>query len=174
MDPIEGTASHVQIRNEDAGAVLQFVFQSDQAQDSFVVEMRGQQIRGMVNDGDRISLGEGSVRGQDGIAHPDHVENLTIHSTVTVVRREWPSKLLSGPWTAGIISAVMGAIAGSITTKFFNAGASQNFTFAPGNTGGSDFWVIGALVGLAVASLVYRPLRRLMAVKSISPPRKDS
>jgi len=87
---MEGIATRVRRDQEGANTVLRFVFEGQDGTRA-VVEMRGHEIRGVLDDGDRVLLLAGPQRAPaDGIHRPTQVENLTTGSTVTAWR---PSRL---------------------------------------------------------------------------------
>lgn len=118
---MEGIASRVRRDQEGANTVLRFVVKEQDGTPA-AVEMRGHEIRGLLDDGDRVLLVAGPQRAPaDGIHRPMRVENLTTGSTVTAWR---PSRLerAAKPLPTALLTA---AISSGVTFCFaalFTAG----------------------------------------------------
>jgi hypothetical protein len=84
MYAMEGVVGRVQRNEEGADAVLRFVVTCD---DGTVraVELRGREIRGVLDDGDRVAFPV-SVASGDGLQRPGLMRNLTTASAVTAWR----------------------------------------------------------------------------------------
>jgi hypothetical protein len=136
---MEGIATRVRCDQEGANTVLRFVVKG-QGGTRAAVEMRGHEIRGVLDDGDRVLLLTGPQPAPgDGIQRPTQVENLTTGSTVTAWRpsrleraaKPLPMALL----TAAISSGVSFCFAALLT-------ADEGPTAAPPglDDGGSTDW----------------------------------
>src|SRR4029450_7316606 len=78
--PMEGTARRVQRAQEGATSILRFLLVSDDGA-STAVEMRGSEIRGLLDDGDRVVMEPGSdPPAADGLHRPASVQNRTTGS----------------------------------------------------------------------------------------------
>jgi hypothetical protein len=102
--------------------VLRFVLRADDGT-SAAVEMRGHEIRGLVDDGDRVVLIAGS-RGApaNGILTPSRVENLTTGSTVTA----WQPSLLKRAARPILTTLLTAAISSGVTFCFGLLAVSGN------------------------------------------------
>lgn len=167
MVPIEGTARRVRIQDEGVDTVLRFVLESDQTPNSIPVEMRGQQILGILNEDDRVSLSvEGSVRDQDGVARPQQIQNLTVQSRVRVSRSRWPSRVVTSPLASAIISAIVG----SITTVIAGGFGGRDLNFSGGEILPQPWTAI--VFGLVTALSTFYILRIYRQYKGpLRPPR---
>src|SRR5215208_326325 len=111
---MEGIASRVRRDQEGANTVLRFGVKEQDGTPA-AVEMRGHEIRGVLDDGDRVLLVAGPQRAPaDGIHRPMQVENLTTGSTVTAWR---PSRLerAAKPLPTALLTA---AISSGVTFCF--------------------------------------------------------
>jgi hypothetical protein len=153
---MEGIASRVRRDQEGANTVLRFVVQ-EQDGTLAAVEMRGHEIRGVLDDGDRVLLVAGPQRAPaDGIHRPVQVENLTTGSTVTAWR---PSRLerAAKPLPTALLTA---AISSGVTFCFaalFTADEGPTAASPGGDDGGGTDWFpfeLPAIVGILATSVV--------------------
>ena len=153
---MEGIASRVRRDQEGANTVLRFVVEEQDGTPA-AVEMRGHEIRGLLDDGDRVLLVAGPQRAPaDGIHRPMQVENLTTGSTVTA----WlPSRLerAAKPLPMALLTA---AISSGVTFGFaalFTADGSTTAASPGGDDdAGSDWFPFEppAIVGILASALV--------------------
>ncbi len=83
MTKLTGTVQSVRTDQEGNSVVLRFIAQTEN-DDRIPVEMRGQQVLGILEIGDRIAIEGKQHRDKYGVMHLGQVENLTTKSTVRV------------------------------------------------------------------------------------------
>jgi hypothetical protein len=106
---MEGTARRVQRAQEGATSILRFLLVSDDGA-STAVEMRGSEIRGLLDDGDRVVMAPASEPPTaDGLHCPARVQNLTTGSVVTAWRPTLV-KRASKPLVTGLLSATISSV----------------------------------------------------------------
>jgi hypothetical protein len=162
---VEGVARRVRIDDEAGGCVLRFVV--DTGEGGLVpVEMRGREVLGVLDDGDRVAFDRASWA--TGTARPERVVNLSTNADVEV---SVPGRLdrLSGvvglrDLRTAVISALVTATVGAIA-KAFQAGGKPPGA-APGQGERSQpshavWWVLIAAiaVGLIGLALLWRRRR---------------
>ena len=106
---MEGTARRVQRAQEGATSILRFLLVSDDGA-STAVEMRGSEIRGLLDDGDRVVMDPGSdPPTADGLHRPASVQNRTTGSVVTAWRPPLV-KRASEPLVTGLLTATISSV----------------------------------------------------------------
>ena len=182
MVQLQGTAQNVRTDQEQSRVVLRFVMVTDGEQAP--VEMRGAQLLGVLNSGDRVLI-EGR-RDRDGVIRPQIVRNV---STNSIVQMRGPSPLSA--FASFVLSAVFAVFTGALSTVLVGLvgmGAEGGevalgvVEMVPGEggevipyiaeeavTGGSVAVQVAAIiVGLVVAAIVFylvyiRPRRKRRA-----------
>lgn len=81
---MEGIAEKVRIETEGETVALRFVMRSEGH--PVAVELRGEQIHGVLDDGDEVRLQGGSLTYPENSWRPLVVENRTTGSTITAIR----------------------------------------------------------------------------------------
>ena len=160
---VEGVARRVRIDNEGAGCVLRFVVETHDG-DLVPVEMRGREVLGVLDDGDRVSFDRASSA--TGTARPQSIANLSTNAEVEV---SVPGRLDRWSGVVGLrdvrtelISALVTATVGAFTNAF-EAGRSPNA--APGPAERSEpsdalWWVVAGAIAIAVVGVVLLWRRR--------------
>jgi hypothetical protein len=157
-DLVEGVVER--LRDESEGEhrrVVRFVLRTADGR-LHAVEMRGEQLDGVLNDGDSVSVGD-ATRAADGTLRPRTVRNASTGSLVAMSTRPFHRRLLglglSDIWKA-TVSAVVGAAVGLAFTVF-ESQPSQGAI--PGEPTADDAWpelivpILLLLVVLALAAL---------------------
>src|SRR5262245_38893792 len=85
MTEVQGTVHSVRVDQERGAVVLRFVIKFVSGE-KVAVEMRGYEVRGLVEVDDKIEIRGRRLRERDGVIRPREVRNLTNGSTVTVRR----------------------------------------------------------------------------------------
>lgn len=116
---VEGVARRVRIDDEAGGCVLRFVVETDEG--SLVpVEMRGREVLGVLDDGDRVAFDRGSP--STGTARPQRVANLSTNAEVEVSvpgrLRRWSGVVGLRDVRTALISALVTATVGALTNVF--------------------------------------------------------
>ncbi len=166
---VDGVAKRVQRDREGAASVLRFVLEGDDGA-SAAVEMRGNEIRGVLDDGDRVALPTGSgPPGADRVHRPAIVHNQTTGSSVTAWRpsalRRLATPLLTTAGTA-IVSSMVTLVVGALVTGESDSAQSVGPGVGPADGGGTDadgLWVVfavGAAGAVAWFSILARRRRR--------------
>ena len=96
--------------------MLRFVISPPDA-GSVAVEMRGQEIRGLLSDGDRVVVSDLDSADADGIYRPVRVRNCTTASNVTAWRPPLVKRIIAPlgmvAWTTAV-SSIVGLIVGTL------------------------------------------------------------
>jgi hypothetical protein len=112
---MEGAATRVKLDQEGSACVLRFVLLADDGA-ATAVEMRGTEIRGVLDDGDRVLIDPPAAGGDgDGVLRPRRLRNQTTTSLVSV----WEPPLYS-------------RIGGKVATLLISTAISTLVTFALG------------------------------------------
>lgn len=144
MGKIQGTVGSVRVDEERHATVLRFVVAS--GEERIPVEMRGQEVQGVLEVGDEVAIEAPGGRDPDGVLRPKAVDNLTTSSRVvvsqTLMRRLGRSMLNVG------VSIAAGAVSTVVATLAMEGGVeARGVSVVPG--------VIALAIGLAVAALVF-------------------
>jgi hypothetical protein len=141
---VQGTVGSVRVDEEKHATVLRFVVASGEEQ--IPVEMRGQEIKGVLEVGHEVAIEAPDGRDPDGVLRPKAVENLTTSSRVvvsqTLMRRLGRFMLdLSVSIAAGVVSTVAATLVmpGGVEARGVSAVPR----------------VVAVAIGLAVAVLVF-------------------
>jgi hypothetical protein len=141
---IQGTVGSVRVDEERHATVLRFVVTSGEEQ--IPVEMRGQEIKGVLEVGHEVAIEAPGGRDPDGVLRPKAVENLTTSSSVVV--SQTPMRRLGRSMLNGSVSIAAGAVSTVVATLVMPGGvAPRGVSAVPG--------VIALAIGLAVAVLVF-------------------
>jgi hypothetical protein len=157
---MEGVASRVRREQEGPNTVLRFVITEENGKHT-VVEMRGHEIRGVLDDGDRIVLMPGSPSAfADRILRPLTVENVTTGSTVTAWRRSFPERAAKPLLTAFLSAAVSSGVTFCVSLLASGGGGGPTAGGGGGDGGeGTDWFPFefpGAIVSiLATAAFLW-------------------
>jgi hypothetical protein len=132
----EGTVTRLRVEVESAGAVVvRFVLASDDG-DRRPVEMRGERVLGVIDEGDRIAIAEARDDRPDTTLRPSTVTNLTTGGTVEL---EQPSRMRRAGRAIGVreirsaaISAGVGGLIAVVVAQLFDdSGPPQGIDVAP-------------------------------------------
>src|SRR5881397_3091601 len=111
---VEGTVGALKIEEEGGSRVLRFLVQPDEGA-PVPIEMRGEQLRGVLIEGHRVDIrfaGRSLDRG-DATLRPRELRNLTTNGVVCMWRPGWlrsAVRMMSpGEFRSAAISAVVGA-----------------------------------------------------------------
>jgi hypothetical protein len=112
------------------------------------VSMRGREVRGILEVGDRVRLHGGRPAGNDEAVQATGLDNLTTNSAVSVWRPPLYRRLgqLAGPT---LVSAVLGPIVGAVVGALLTGGAGSSSRSTSPNPVGVI--VVAVMVGLIVA-----------------------
>ncbi len=161
MAEIQGVVQNPRIDQEGGAVVLRCVIQCESGE-RVPVEMRGRQIRGVLEAGDHVAVSARRLRDRQGIVRPKEVRNLTTNSTVLVYRPGILRRI-----TAFFFSLGVSVATGALTSWLVASLSSQSrVPRRPPGSGGAENFVFpsvlaGLVVGLVVFYLVYlRPRRR--------------
>jgi hypothetical protein len=167
----EGTVARLRLDQEGAtNIVMRFVLNQDDGE-SRPVEMRGEQLRGVINAGDRVAVSEERSVGeaQDATLRPSSIRNLSTSGVVEMWRPRRSARViraigLGEVRSSAISAAVGGVIAVAIGSVFTEDGAQAP---PPGElpSGSSEPSIVGLLVVLSIvfvfASVVWLSVRRI-------------
>lgn len=84
MSRLQGVVGSVRVDDEKFATVLRFVVTS--GEDTIPVEMRGLEVRGVLEVGHEVAIETAGGRDADGVLRPRSVENLTTGSRISVSR----------------------------------------------------------------------------------------
>jgi hypothetical protein len=150
---MEGVTSRVRRDQEGAVCVLRFVISAPDGS-PVAVEMRGHEIRGVLDDGDRVVVPDFDSADADGIYRPTQVRNCTTASTVTAWRPPLVRRIIAPlgtvAWTTAV-SSVVGLIVGTLL-----GGGTLPTAGGPDSSNESPFESVHPLVFiLGVSTLVW-------------------
>ena len=160
---MEGIASRVRRDQEGSTTVLRFIVTAEDGTRA-AVEMRGEKIRGLLDEGDRVVLVlESYGRPAGGVHSPLSVENRTTGSVVTAWRASLPKRatkpLLTTLGTAVISSAVtfcFGLVTGGGSDPGRPVTGGGNGAVDGESTDWFPFAFPGAILGiLAISALLW-------------------
>jgi hypothetical protein len=174
--PIEGVVEELRVDHERRGLVVRFLVRANgdgerAGGDALTpVEMRGEQLLGVLVDGHRVSLAA-AARGSDGTARPVEIWNLTTNAAVGVSRPRLTRRLVRGLAPAEIRTALISALVGAGISIAFSRGGGDVPSAAPtddDNPSIADWLIAGGIVLAAVAlvRLITRVDRRWGALAS--------
>jgi hypothetical protein len=156
----EGTVRRLALADEGRSRVLRFVLETDSGE-LLAVEMRGDELRGVLGEGDRVRL-PGAAAGADGTSRPRSLANLTTGARVEM-RRTHRALRSARALGAQVVAAAVGAIvSASIALGFslFSAaedpGSSRpgvNPLPPPPPRDDLSWWEVGVVVALAAVLL---------------------
>jgi hypothetical protein len=151
---MKGVVSRVRRDQEGAASVLRFVITAEDGRPA-AVEMRGQEIRGVLDDGDLVVLRpESQGPPADGVHRPRAVENRTTGSAVTAWRPSLPQRAAK-PLLAALVSA---AISSGVTFCFGLLLTSEEAASPTAGVDGSEgtdwfpFALPGSIAGIMATS----------------------
>jgi hypothetical protein len=158
---VDGTASRVQRGQESASSVLRFIVTAADGAKA-VIEMRGQEIRGALDDGDHVSVLGARRDASDGVFRPARVRNETTGSLVTAWQpplHQRAAKPLVTALASALISSAVTLLVGWLTS----AESSKPTAVPPRPPSAEDDtdWVAivaGLLVAAAVSWAVWSAL----------------
>ena len=116
LTEIQGAVHSVHVDQERGGVVLRFVIKLVSGE-KLAVEMRGYEVRGLLEVDDQIVIRGRRLRDRDGVIRPREVWNITNGSTVTVRRAGVLVRFFSSAF-ALIISVMSGAATTLLVTLF--------------------------------------------------------
>jgi len=163
MTEIQATVHSVHVDQERGGVVLRFVIKFVSGE-KVAVEMRGYEVRGLLEVDDRIVIRGRRLRDRDGVIRPSEVCNLTNGSTVTVRRASALLRFFS--FVFGLIISLMSGVATSVLVTLFSGLVTTRSMSLPREgpregppvlgSGVTDPPVILAIIlGISVALLVF-------------------
>jgi hypothetical protein len=137
---MQGTARAVERSQEGDRNVLRFVLEREQGA-PVAVEMRADEIRGLVRAGDRVEVPADVLPGDSGLS-PTRVENLSTGFSVMAWRQPWWRRL-GGATAAALAAGVCSALGTLLVTSLFGGSEGGNFVTDPGPTPQEVFaWMI--------------------------------
>jgi hypothetical protein len=160
---VEGTVRNLRNTQEGTERVLRCVLVTDDER-AFAVEMRGHELRGVINEGDRVNVQlDVAGRGEDRTLRPRELTNVTTGGLVQL--RPLPLLRRAVRPFSSVLTAAVSAVVGALVAAVIAAtgwSASRRQGDAPfEQDGGSDVVLFAALavvvlVGLAAALLLRR------------------
>jgi hypothetical protein len=167
MSNIKGSVKTVRIDHEGNTVILRFMMESGGHQ-KIPVEMRGQQILGVLEIGDEVMIDVARIRDRYGVMRPPQVRNLTTDSVVRVASPGFFSKTgrflssLAASITSGVLTAVLVSL---VKPPLSTIKAVPRSSPGPPGTrealsGNPLPLILGLVVGVVVFWLVYRRQRR--------------
>jgi hypothetical protein len=125
------------------------------------VEMRGEQLDGVLNDGDSVAVSEAS-RAADGTLRPRTVRNASTGSVVAMSTRPFHRRLLKAVGLSEIWKATVSAVVGAAVGLAFTAFQGESKPGAiPGEPTTDDAWPeLLVPIGLLLAVLALLALLR--------------
>jgi hypothetical protein len=158
--PIEGVVEELHVDHERRGLVVRFLLRENGDGEHpgsalTPVEMRGEELLGVLVDGHRVSLAA-AARGSDGTARPVEIWNLTTNAAVGMSRPRLASRLVRGLAPAEIRTALISALVGAGISIAFSRGGGETPSVAPGDGDDrsvGDWLIAGGIVLAAVALL---------------------
>jgi hypothetical protein len=171
--PIEGVVEELHVDHERRGLVVRFLVRENGDAEHPVspltpVEMRGEELLGVLVDGHHVSL-TAAARGSDGTARPVEIWNLTTNAAVGMSRPRLARRLVRTLAPAEIRTALISALVGAgISIAFSSGGDNPSAVPPPAEPGDSDNstvadWLIAGgivLAALALVRLIARADRR--------------
>jgi hypothetical protein len=158
---VEGTVGMLRETEEGRDRVVRWVLTHDDGR-RLGVEMRGAELHGVLNEGDRVAVPDDPARRPaDMTLRPDEVRNLTTGGVV----RMWSPGTLERGLRAGpalvvgtAVSTAVGTAAGALVSSLFQD-EGQNPGIRPGENGGSEpssgaVAAVAVLVGLVIVLAV--------------------
>jgi hypothetical protein len=167
MSKIQGSVKTVRIDHEGDNVILRFMMECAGSQ-KIPVEMRGQQILGVLDIGDEIMIDIRRIRDRYGVLRPQQVRNLSTDSVVRVKSPGFFSKMgrfissLVVSITSGVLTAVLVNFAKPLLTAGRRVPMSRPRTHAaPEALAGNPLpLILGLVVAVIVFLLVFRRQRR--------------
>ena len=167
MSKIKGRVKKVRIDHEGNTVILRFMMESPGRQ-KVPVEMRGQQILGVLEIGDEVMIDAGHIRDRYGVMRPQQVRNLTNESVVRVATPGFFKKIgrFFSSLVVSITSSVVTAVLVNMVQSSHNVkkAVRKSYPSAPGApaalSGNPLPLIVGLIVGVVVFWLVYRRQRR--------------
>ena len=162
---MDGTASRVQRGQESASSVLRFIVTAADGAKA-VIEMRGQEIRGALDDGDHVNVLGAHRDASDGVFRPARVRNETTGSLVTAWQpplHQRAAKPLVTALASALISSAVTLLVGWLTSTEPSNQAAVPPAPGPASAEDDTDWVAlvaGLLVAAAVSWAVFGWRRR--------------
>jgi hypothetical protein len=161
-----GIVLNPRIDQEAGMVVLRCVIQCDSGE-RVPVEMRGREIRGVLESGDRVALSGKRFRDKQGIARPRELTNLSTNSTVRAYRPGVFRRVI-GLLFSLVISVATGALTSLLVTLLTSpkrgTGGRIPRIGPSGSADSSGILILsvatGVVVGLVVFYFVYVRRRR--------------
>lgn len=122
LTEIQGAVHSVHVDQERGGVVLRFVIKFASGE-KVAVEMRGYEVRGLLEVHDQIMIRGRRLRDRDGVIRPSEVYNLTNGSIVTVRRAGVLVRFFS--FAFGLIISVTSGVAIAVLVKLFSSLATS-------------------------------------------------
>jgi hypothetical protein len=129
---MDGIVTKLRVQPEGKELILRFVLERPDGAD-VAVEMRGEQLRGVLDDGDRVALPDNNrqIAAVDKVARPRELQNLTTESVVYMWRPAPPRRALR--YVGSIVgTTAISSVVGSLVTAFIVGGGGDD---APGGGG---------------------------------------
>jgi hypothetical protein len=157
---IEGVVEELHVDHERRGLVVRFLVRENGDGEHpggalTPVEMRGEQLLGVLVDGHRVSLAA-AARGSDGTARPVEIWNLTTNAAVGMSRPRLARRLVRGLAPAEIRTALISGLVGAAISLAFSSGR-DTASVAPGDGDKGPSvadWLIAGGIVLAAAALL--------------------
>jgi hypothetical protein len=164
MAELQGVVQNARIDQEGGGVVLRCVVLCENGE-RVPLEMRGRQIRGVLETGDHVALSGKRLRDRRGIVRPREIRNLTTNSTAFAYSPGIMRRITDFSFSLGV-SVATGALTSWIVSVLLpQKHAIPHKQGYPGSGGASQFLLPSVLVGLVVGFFVFyliylRPKRR--------------
>jgi hypothetical protein len=156
-----GKITRLRVDQRGKDVVLYGVLETE-SNGTVTVAMRGQEVRGIVEVGDRVRLHDGRPAGNDEPVQATRLDNLTTDSAVSVWGPPLSRRLgqLAGPT---LVSAVVGPLVGALVGALLTGSGSASRPRSPSSTAGVI--LVAAILGLIVALGIFyfsyiKPRRR--------------
>ena len=163
MSNIKGNVRTVRIDHEGNDVILRFMMESGGHQ-KIPVEMRGQQVLGVLEIGDEIVIDVARIRDRYGVMRPKQVTNLTTDSVVRVTSPGFFSK--TGRFLSSLIVSVASTVLTTVLVSLVKSPLSTKRPMARSRPGAREALsgdplplILGLVVGVIVFLLVFRRQR---------------
>jgi LPXTG-motif cell wall-anchored protein len=151
----EGVVRGLSATDENGRRVLRFVLECDGR--SLPVEMRGEELRGVLSEGDRVQLADAPMR--SGTVLAAYLINLSTNARVEMWRPSKQVRLvrlgaaLGKTIVSTVVTTLVGVVIGAIFVKGFGAPGAGG-RVGQGQTGTHTRQVVAVIVGVCVLALL--------------------
>ncbi len=175
---MQGIADKVRIDSDGEHVALRFILRSEQAH-PVAVELRGESLSGVLDDGDEVRLEGLAETHADGLHRPQQIANRTTGSTITA-RTTSPVRRGARQMRTAAVSAAVGSVVTSFLKPMLDrAHASSPRSHGPSGHGAlaAKALVVVTLVGATgagVYSVAHGVIDTQTQVRVVLPPSRDA